>query len=61
MLDEPVSAIETPSIPPMTISIVARVTMKEGSFVRTTMSPFAAPTAAPKRKAMATPIQGLSE
>ena len=61
MLEEPVSAIAIPSMPPMTISIVASVTMNDGSFVRTTMNPFTAPIAARTRKASATPTQGLSE
>ena len=43
MLDEPVSAMAMPSAPPVTISIVANVTMNDGSLVRTTIRPLARP------------------
>ena len=61
MLDEPVSAIAMPSAPPVTISIVASVTMNDGSLVRTTIRPLARPMRPAMTKARTTPIHGLSE
>src|SRR5258708_6335705 len=58
MLVEPVSAIEMPSMPPVTINMVASVTMNEGSFVHTTIKPLANPSAAAAAKARPTPTHG---
>ena len=60
MLVEPVSRIETPSIAPVVISMVASVTMKEGRRVQVTRSPFTRPMLPHTRNASAIPIQGDS-
>ena len=47
MLLEPLSAIEIARMAPVTMNMVASVTMNEGSGVRTTMKPLTRPTRMP--------------